>query len=393
MTDKDDTSDAASHDGAPKPKLLLIDDSKLMRKSAMKTLGADFDVSVAENGEKGWQKITEDSDIQVVFTDLNMPVMNGYELIEKVRTSQNENIRNLPLIVVTGVDNDDEAKEKALDAGATDFITKPFNSTDLRARAIAHANSQRTAKTLQQTANVDALTQLSNERAFESQLRKDISFIARHKEDIAVLLVEVDEFKSLFMKIGRNGTDNVIKQIGKVLLDSVRKEDSVARVGLARFAVSLPTAKSYGAVDLAKRICGVVAGFKAKLRGELIKITISIGVYVPERGVRTEFETVYEGAQRALKTALSQGSSQVFAIMPAAPALDDDGLPVMTAVESSPSLGILSVDKALAQLAEGELEAVRLKLPLLLSKLAPLLAMLTEEQKLGVIQTFAAGKE
>ncbi len=155
----------------------------------------------------------------------------------------------------------------------------------------------------------------------------------------------------------------------------------MARLSLARFALSLPTAKSYGAVDLARRICAKIASFKAKLRGEDIKITISIGVYVPEKGSRPDYESVYEGAQRALKTALSQGANQVFAIMPNESEAEQE-----RPREIPGSLSIMSVDKALAQIAEGDLEAVRLKLPLLISKLKPLINIMNEAQKVELIE-------
>ena len=82
-------------------RILLIDDSKVMRKSAVKMLGGEFDVVVAEDGQQGLDMINDDASIQVVFTDLNMPKMNGYQLLEAVRTSADEGIRNLPVIVVT----------------------------------------------------------------------------------------------------------------------------------------------------------------------------------------------------------------------------------------------------------------------------------------------------
>ena len=68
-------------------RILLIDDSKVMRKSAVKMLGGEFDVVVAEDGQQGLDMINDDASIQVVFTDMNMPQMNGYQLLEAVRTS------------------------------------------------------------------------------------------------------------------------------------------------------------------------------------------------------------------------------------------------------------------------------------------------------------------
>ncbi|MCG8314280.1 MAG: diguanylate cyclase [Pseudomonadales bacterium] len=310
MSDEFDSDQEKLADEA-KPKLIMIDDSKLMRKSAVKMLGEDFEVLTAESGEQGLAMINHDFDIQVVFTDINMPGIDGYEVLKEIRTHAEEHIRVLPVVVVTGAENDDEAKELALSQGATDFITKPFNSTDLRARALAHANFRKTAQALQQNTNVDALTQLGNQPSFMEQLQKDISFISRHHQDLAVLLVEIDDFKELFLKIGRRGSDSVIKQIAKVLQGSVRKEDSVARIGLARFAVSLPTAKPEGAVSLAERICSKIAGFKATLRGETLQISVSMGVFTLARGSRPSVTGAMQEAEAALQDALGKGKATV----------------------------------------------------------------------------------
>lgn len=294
-----------------KPKLLMIDDSKLMRKSAVKMLGDDFQVLTAESGEQGLAIINNDADLQVVFTDINMPGIDGYEVLKEIRTHADDAIRALPVVVVTGAENDDQAKEEALSQGATDFITKPFNSTDLRARALAHANFRRTARALEKSTNIDALTELGNQHFFEDQLHKDISFISRHNQDLAVVVVEIYDFKNLFLKIGRQGADSVVRQIAKVLKGSVRKEDTVARLGLARFAMSLPTAKPEGAVSLAKRICEKIAGFRATLKGEALNISVSMGVFTLARGSRPGVDLVMREAEAALNDALAQGSSQV----------------------------------------------------------------------------------
>ncbi len=355
-------------------RILLIDDSKVMRKSALKMLGGDFDVVVAEDGEQGLAMIQDDPGIQVVFTDLNMPKMNGYQLLEAVRTSQDEGIRGLPVIVVTGAENDDEAKERALNQGATDFITKPFNSTDLKARAQAHANYQRTTKSMQEVAIVDALTGLPNERGFKDDFEKDLSFVTRHRHSIAVMLVEVDHFNDLFLKIGRKGADSLVNQIAKVLLKNVRKEDTVGRMGLARFAVSLPTAEQAGAIKLGERICTTVSGFKASLRGETLDISVSVGIHVPSSAPVEQMNALLQKADTSLKSALANGGNQVYcdADVAAEPA---EALPDLEAVAS------VSVDEALSLLAEQGAEAVQPKLPEVLVRLAPLWSVLTEDQR------------
>jgi diguanylate cyclase (GGDEF)-like protein len=362
--------ESTSSESGGEARILLIDDSKVMRKSALKMLGGDFDVVVAEDGEQGWQMIQDDSRIQVVFTDLNMPKMNGYQLLERVRTASDVGIRNLPVIVVTGAENDDEAKEKALEQGATDFITKPFNSTDLKARAHAHASYQRTTKVLQETATVDPLTGLANERSFDEQFEKDLSFVVRHGQSIAIMAVEVDNFRELFLKIGRKGADSLIQQIAKVLVKSVRKEDCVARIGLASFAVSLPTASADGAAKLAERICQSVSGFKAKLRGETLSITVSIGLHVPANLAQASVADLRTKADDCLRLAVNAGGNRVQTLVDAAPAKPGADI-----------TALVSIDQLLAQLARGETAAVSGAIPQVLAQLKPLLKLFSSEQK------------
>lgn len=366
-----EVASVASHsESGGEVRILLIDDSKVMRKSALKMLGGDFDVVVAEDGEQGWQMICEDHRIQVVFTDLNMPKMNGYQLLERIRTAADEGIRNLPVIVVTGAENDDEAKEKALEKGATDFITKPFNSTDLKARAHAHAHYQRTTRALQETAAVDPLTGLANERSFVEQFEKDLSFVVRHGNSIALMLVEVDDFRDLFLKIGRKGADSLIQQIARVLLKSVRKEDCVGRIGLATFALSLPTATAEGAERLAERIRQAISGFRAKLRGETLNITVSIGLHVPGNPGQTTAEAMRGTADDCLRAAIAAGGNQVQS------RLEQGAAPVTEAAAT-----IVSIDQLLAQLVQGDSAAVTAALPQVLVQLQPLFSLLDPEQK------------
>lgn len=354
-------------------RVLLIDDSKVMRKSAVKMLGGEFDVVVAEDGEQGWAMIREDASIHVVFTDLNMPKMNGYQVLEAVRTSGDEGIRNLPVIVVTGAENDDEAKEQALTKGATDFITKPFNSTDLKARAHAHASYRRTTQTLQQGAAVDGLTGLGNERSFLEQLEKDLSFVARHQNAISIMMLEVDHFNDLFLKIGRKGADNLLQQIAKVLTKSVRKEDGLGRIGLARFAISLPTAGEEGARHLAERICNTVSSFKATLRGEALNISISVGLFVPGEVDVNRRDYYLEQTALYLQEAIDAGGNQV-----------------RTGVEAGaePAVGQdvtdFSLDALLDQLANQGADSILDQIPLALQRLLPLWQVLDADQKAAV---------
>jgi DNA-binding response OmpR family regulator len=223
-----------------KARILVVDDSKLMRKAAHKMLGEEFDVVTADDGEQAWAQLGDDASIQVVFTDLNMPNVDGYDLLRRVRSSDNGNLASIPVIVVTGAENDEAARMRALDMGATDFITKPFTTVDLVARARAHANNQRITRRLHAQATVDALTGLANLGGFVERLQQDIAYARRHRTGLSVVRLEVVDFRRLFLYHGRKVADAL------VLLAGIRKEDTGGRVGLGGFALSLPAADAAG---------------------------------------------------------------------------------------------------------------------------------------------------
>ena len=85
-----------------KPVVLVVDDSKVIRLAARKMLGDDYEIHLAEDGLIGWEMLQENNAISVVFTDLNMPKMNGMELLENIRRSDSDQIANVPVIILTG---------------------------------------------------------------------------------------------------------------------------------------------------------------------------------------------------------------------------------------------------------------------------------------------------
>lgn len=117
-----------------KPEILVVDDSKVIRLAAKKMLGSEYIVHLAEDGLVGWEMLQNNSAISVVFTDLSMPNLNGMELLDNIRSSTSDHIANLPVIILTGCDDTESAKQTVFDAGATDFIGKPFESIDLMSR-------------------------------------------------------------------------------------------------------------------------------------------------------------------------------------------------------------------------------------------------------------------
>ena len=364
--------------GQGKPRLIMVDDSKVMRSAATKMLGERFDVVVAENGLEGWKQIRTDQQIQVVFSDLSMPELDGYGLLEKIRTCDDPGIAGMPVIIVTGAENDEAAREKALDRGATDFITKPFNSTDLLARATAPANYERERKALAEQSTIDPLTGLGNQLYFNGRLKQELAFAARQGHSVSLVRADVDAFNKLFIKVGKEAADAVLKDVARVVGGLIRKEDTAARIGLSQFAILLPTADAAGAAIFANRLCRLVRESSVEYKGHRLAVTLSIGVLCPEPHPGATPRSVIEEANLVLKAADDAGGNMVMTeaelrektALPSSPQPPSEGLP-----RSAP----MNVEKALALLAEGKDDAVRPHLSALKARLMPLLKLMQEK--------------
>lgn len=145
-----------------KPDVLVVDDSRVIRFAAKKMFGDNYTVHLVEDGLIGWAMLQQNSAISVVFTDLSMPNMNGVERLDSIRGSSNDYIANMPVIIMTGHDDSDAMKQQVFDAGATDLISKPFESIDLLSRAKAYARLKRKVVELEKKTGYDKLTGLYN---------------------------------------------------------------------------------------------------------------------------------------------------------------------------------------------------------------------------------------
>ncbi len=365
---------------ASRSRLLIVDDSSVIRKAVSKLLAEEFDIVVAEDGKKGWAEIQKDTGIQLVFTDINMPEMDGYGLLKKIRTSQDEGIRNLPVVVITSTEDTEKFKEDALEVGASDFISKPFSGADLKARARAHASYQRASQVLQKQANVDVVTGLLNSSGFQKQLESDLSMVARHEQELSVLKIELNDAEALFSQIGKTGIDNVLKLVSKVLMQAVRKEDSISRDGHATFLLSMPMAKPDSVKDLAQRICKIISAVKLKQKGTNIQISISVGICTIEAGFKADPEEVLKRVQHAVKAASKSGKGKVSitALKQKAGSVEETG-------KKPASTTGISIDKVLDEIQKGNEKKVIAQTEKILLQLTPLFNLLTDEQKIELI--------
>jgi diguanylate cyclase (GGDEF)-like protein len=413
-----------SGDSGAKARILVVDDSKLMRKAAVKMLGDEFDVVTADDGAQAWQMVGEDQTIQVVFSDLNMPVSDGYDLLKRVRSSGDAGVQSLPLIIVTGAENDEAARMRALDMGATDFITKPFSTTDLVARARAHANNQRITRQLQAQSTLDGLTGLTNKAGFLDRLQQDIAYARRHQQPLCLVQLEMVDFRRFFLYHGREVAEALVLQVARLLRARIRQEDTAARIGLGGFALSLPGGDPAGIEGMIGRLRLELLGQPpVDENGEPIPVELGSAVLCPDLSLGQGAQAVMDQCQQmmaavpvpvpvpaageapvvhveasivalavpaeAARPAATAPAAAPSAAAPAAapPTSPLPAAPVEAAAPPAPGPAEpLRLDPLLDQLAAGNPRAVAEKMPQVIGRLLPVLRLLGPKQRAQLIE-------
>jgi len=301
-----------------KQRLLIVDDSKVIRVTARKILQDHFETVEAVDGENAWEILGSEDPFSLIVSDLTMPKLDGFGLLERIRSTHLPHVQNIPVIVITGSNDSEAVKERATSAGATDFIGKPFDSVDLLARTQALASAHTTVQTLTEETialedqiTTDPSSGLANEQAFMGRGYQQLSYAVRHKTSLAVFRIEIDDFGDLFKRHGQATSDFIVKAVATVLQSGIRHEDMAARIGTARFALLLPGMNKTGIHNLADRINRDISARILKQGETRVRFTVSIGVAAPDILRDTRFDELLSVADSRLVYAMSRGGNQV----------------------------------------------------------------------------------
>lgn len=342
--------------------VLIVDDSRVIRRAAVKILDKEFHVIEAEDGEAAWQELKSNSAISVVFSDLGMPNMDGYELLETIRKSDDPAISNLPVIIITGAEESEGAREEVLRMGATDFISKPFDSLTLKSRAAAHINYRNEVQSLERIAATDKLTGLVTDLVFKEHVDQALAYALRHLGELTLVRCDIDNFAELFVRHGKEVAEQILKKICAIVKEGQRKEDTAGRLGLSQIGLLLPATDAKGATEVVGRICTRVDGLKIKLGGRELKISISAGVTSPEDLHGLDVEGLIEQAESALENASQEGGGRILLYQAAVSRRQSKPLPQVD-VDIEEVLDRLSLDQSVSH--EQLASAMRLIIPLI----------------------------
>lgn len=300
-----------SESSMDKPELLVVDDSKVIRLAAKKMLGSEYVIHLAEDGLVGWEMLQQNTDISVIFTDLSMPNLDGMELLDHIRGSSSEYIANLPVIIMTGHDDSESMKKTVFDAGATDFITKPFESIDLLSRAKAYARLSRKVVELEKKTGYDKITGLYNASSLEEQGVKAYSFANRHKLAISVIYFEITDFQNRFLTYGKKVAQHIIVAVGKRLQQVMREEDIAARIGVAKYALVLPMTNKQKTETVINRVRESINKLVFDTGKEKIRVSFDTGYTAPGINEEVEFKDMLVQADDALQRAINSSAENV----------------------------------------------------------------------------------
>jgi len=296
----------------PKQRVLLVDDSKIVRTTLSRLIRKSFEVREEANGEAGWQAISTDPSIVVVFSDIQMPVMDGFALLERIRQSEEPRIRAMPVIVFSG-DEEDATKKRARAAGANDFITKTTDGTEILSRIdnllhLVEAKQQLVVnkEALDQTATRDPVTGAFTPHYLVTEGAKHYSHARRHGGPLSVLTFRMDSYGEIMEKVGKNVADQLLAKVAKLVMGTVRAEDSMGRTAEATFTVIFPGTSSQQALAFARRMHEQLDKAQVSYRDQVLKIRTSLGLAALDVDNVASIEDLMKMAQQRLQDAASR---------------------------------------------------------------------------------------
>ncbi len=291
-------------------KVLIIDDAEQIHHLVRARLkGLDVDVMCSATGQTGLAAAKAEMP-DLVLLDVNMPGMSGFEVCKLLK--DNPDTYNIPVIFLTGVD-ETVNKVKGFDLGAVDYVTKPFDPAELRARVRSALKTKELMDMLTTQAQIDGLTGLHNRRYFDRRLEQELAEGQRYKRPVGMLLLDIDHFKSINDTYGHPKGDQVLSKLAEVLAQTCRSSDIACRYGGEEFAIILPEAHAEYAYQSGQRML-----VEIRQHPELTAIlgqpvTVSIGAACATPTDRVTPAAFLHQTDQALYTSKTSGRNRVTA--------------------------------------------------------------------------------
>lgn len=290
-------------------KILVADDdstSLLLLKDVLTDWG--YEVSTVRDGTKAWEILQQDNAPQLIILDWIMPGLDGPEICRRVRAAS-----HMPYIYIILLTAKTEMLDivHGMEAGADDYLTKPFAEQELHVRLRAGKRVLELEEALRRQATRDALTGVWNRRAIFEKLQQEFERQTRVGGSLGLALADVDYFKRINDTYGHQSGDAVLCETARRLETSLRTYDVLGRYGGEEFLIVMPGIDIATIRPVAERLRVAVNQEPIMLTASPISISISLGATVLKPDKNTDVETLIRRADTALYTAKNGGRNRV----------------------------------------------------------------------------------
>lgn len=298
-------------------KILIAEDEPKARELLKKTLEDwGHEVLVAANGLEAWN-IFQKENVKLVIADWIMPEMEGTELCRNIRKSETSGY--VYCILLTSRDGKEHIVE-GLEAGADDYVIKPFEKAEFKVRLRAGEriiNLEKTLseknRTLEELSLIDPLMEIGNRRHFYATIERMQDRAIRYNESYGVIMCDVDLFKKYNDTYGHLPGDQLLKDIATSIKRSCRNSDEIFRYGGEEIVILVPGQNLDGAAVVAGKIRQGIESLNIAHRGSdkgIVTISCGVSAYTPEDH-KLPWENLLDRADKALYKAKTNGRNQV----------------------------------------------------------------------------------
>lgn len=291
-------------------RILLVEDSAIERQQVgayLKEWNLEF--SVAKDGTEAWQRLQSADPPNLALLDWMLPGMDGIELCRRIR-ALGANGAYVYTVMLTAKDRKQDLLT-AMAAGADDYIAKPVDPSELRARLLVAKRILDLHQSLRFAATHDFLTRLLNRAEILASLRRELSRSERQNQPVAIIMADVDHFKKINDSLGHAVGDVVLKEVAERLKADLRPYDLVGRYGGEEFLIVLPNCSLKVATRRADEIRDLVCKDAIVTTFSTVAATVSMGVTAADQSQNFAIEDLLQQADKALYSAKQGGRNCV----------------------------------------------------------------------------------
>ncbi len=297
-------------------KILIAEDDPVSRRILeAKLVKWGYEVIATSNGDEAWRVLQADDAPNLAILDWMMPGLDGVEICRKVRKDDREPYTYI--ILLTSLHREEDLVT-GMEAGADDYITKPFKASELRVRLragrriIELQNELIEAReALREQATHDPLTGLWNREEILRILKQELSRAERENGHVSIIMADLDHFKNVNDSYGHMAGDAVLRLTTKRMTALLRSYDYIGRYGGEEFVIVLPGCDRESAAAFAERLRLCIGEENMDIPEGMIPLTISLGVATCSRQKSHDVDSLIQAADQALYRAKENGRNRV----------------------------------------------------------------------------------